>query len=432
MKIFGYCRLTWLLPMIVALIMVASSCGNKAGKDNSGEEVRIGILLPQTGAWAWIGPAANGVRFAADQINTEGGIQTRDGKKYKIKLYSEDSGTESRMAISGARKLYSINNVIALIGPTSATIRSVIPLTNEVGAVQVSPTAGTTALDARGGGKDDEWVFRSVSSDVTMGSGMVGYARDVLGAQRAACFFSDDEGARSIYGVVKDACSVANIEIVSEVFFPMGQTSYRAELGKVAGTHPDVIFFEAGPETAGIFFKQWYELDYEGTWVGTDFVNQTFVNATWPASKGVIGINPGPLPGPRYEKWLSDYEQFKNQRGLDPFALNAYDALVIIALALEHSGEISSDAVKESIYEVTGPPGEEVHSFADGARLLRQGKDIDFSGMAGPMDFNEFGDPITYLKVEVAEEKMLKRIGTLTEENIGDIINQVLAIRKAR
>lgn len=425
-------HITGIMLFGLCLAIVLMSCGKHQEGTSEADEVRIGVLLPQTGDWAWIGPAINGARFAANEINRAGGIPTEDGKFYKIRIYSEDSGTESRMAISGAGKLYNMNDVIAIIGPASATIRSVIPLTTEAGAVLISPTAGTTALDNRGGGINDEWVFRSVGSDIIMGSGMVHYAKDNLGAKRAACFFADDEGARSIYGVVQDAAAVAGIEIVKSIMFPAGQTSYRSELTGLAESRPDVIFFESSPETAGIFFKQWYELGYEGKWVGTDFVNEKLINATWPASKGVYGVNPGPLPGPRYENWLKNYEDFKGNKGLDPFAINAYDAMNILALAMARSGAVTSDGIKESIKEVAGPPGEQVTDFVQGLALIREGKDIDYDGMAGPQDFNHYGDPVTYLKVEQIEDARLTRVATFTDKTIESLVIDVMEIRRER
>lgn len=149
------------------------------------EDIPIGVLLPYTGAYGWIGQAENGVRLAVKEINDSGGIMTKDGKKHKVKLYVADDETKSSSAIAAARKLYEVNKIIALIGPESATIRSVIPITKEMNSVEISPTAGTTALDTIGGCVQNECIFRSVSSDVVMGAGMMLQAKR-LGAKKVA------------------------------------------------------------------------------------------------------------------------------------------------------------------------------------------------------------------------------------------------------
>jgi hypothetical protein len=112
------------------------------------------------------------------------------------------------------------------------------------------------------------------------------------------------------------------------------------------------------------------------------------------------------------------------------FSENAYDAMNIIALALEFSKEVSRKAILDNIRKVSSPPGVKVTKFAEGAKLIRQGQDIDYDGVAGSQDFDEYGNAITYLKVVLIEEGKLKRIGTLTDKEVGSIVTEVLKARK--
>ena len=61
---------------------------------------------------------------------------------------------------------------------------------------------------------------------------------------------------------------------------------------------------------------------------------------------------------------------------------------------------------------------------------LRQGQKIDYDGIAGSQDFDEYGNAITYLKVVQIEDGKLKRIGTLTDKEIASIVAEVLKLRK--
>jgi len=421
-KIF---RLVILNLVVLSFLIFSFPCNSTAN------EIPIGLLLPYTGSWGWIGAAESGARLAVKEINDDGGIITKDGKHHKITLYIADTETKSSSAIAAARKLYEINKIVALIGPSSATIRSVIPITKEMNAVEISPTAGTTALDTIGGCINNECIFRSVSSDIVMGSGMMFQAKK-LGAKKVAFFFADNEGARSILGVLKDAAKVTGMEVSGEVLFPMGQISYRSELRKILKNNPDVIFFESGPETAAIHFKNWYEMNLKGVWIGTDFVNDKFVTSTAPASNGTYAVNPGPILDDRFKKWLGDYKKVTGKKGLDQFAINAYDAMNIIALALEKAGEISRISPKNTIRLVTNPPGNNCYNFPECAQLLRDGKEIDYTGIAGPQDLNEYGDPTTFLKVEVIKNGKITRIGTITQDEIDEIIKGVINIRTNR
>ncbi len=102
----------------------------------------------------------------------------------------------------------------------------------------------------------------------------------------------------------------------------------------------------------------------------------------------------------------------------------------IIALALEASKEVSRKAILNNIRKVSSPPGAKVANFAEGAKLIRQRKDIDYDGVAGSQDFDAYGNAITYLKVVRIEDGKLKRIGTLTDKEVGPIVAEVLKARK--
>jgi len=332
--------------------------------------VKVGVLLPYTGPLAWVCECAGAVDLAVKEINEAGGVH--GDKVVKVEADSEGKADAS---VAAARKLLDVDKVLAIIGPTSVTIRSVIPLGVERKNLIISPTAGTTALDKDPhGGKI---VFRTVSSDTVMGSGIVYHAIELLTRNK-----------------------------------------------------PDVILYELSPPEGAIVFKEWTELGLTGQWIGTDFVNDKFAEFTWPASKGVKGVNPAALISPRYEAWAKDLQAVCGKPGVAQFSENAYDAMNIIALALEASKEVNRKAILDNIRKVSSPPGAKVNNFAEGAKLLRQGKDIDYDGVAGSQDFDKYGNSITFLRVVVIEGGKLNRIGTLTDKEVGSIVAEVLKLRK--
>lgn len=385
----------------------------------TGESVLIGVLLPATGAVAWVANAIPAIEMAVEEINTAGGAGG-----YLIELRIEDSEGAATAAVAGATKLLDVDKVAALIGPTSLTISSVMPLVQERKVAEISPTAGTTALDTVGG----EYVFRTVSSDTVMGTGMTWYAANELGAKKVALFFADTKSAASIGGVLRTATDVLRLEIVADVTYVEAAPTYRSELLEVAANSPDAIFFEGGTESSVVFFAEKNELGLKGTWIGTDFVNDPLAAATGETSEGVMGINPAPVITDRFNEWKANLEEKRGEAGVPAFSANAYDAMMIIALAMEAAGEPTREGVLANLREVANPPGETVTSFAQGKELLAQGKDIDYEGIAGAQDFNDFGDVVTSLQVVVIKDGKLERIGTLTQAEIGHTLEQVLEL----
>jgi len=67
--------------------------------------------------------------------------------------------------------------------------------------------------------------------------------------------------------------------------------------------------------------------------------------------------------------------------------------MTLVALALAAGrGEVSGTVVKDNLRAVSNPPGAVVSSYEDGARLLREGKKINYEGASGSCDFDAIGD----------------------------------------
>jgi ABC-type branched-subunit amino acid transport system substrate-binding protein len=225
--------------------------------------------------------------------------------------------------------------------------------------------------------------------------------------------------------VVVPACKAAGIEIVGNVTFTQRQTSYRSELLAAFKNKPEVIFFEADPQTGAVIFKQWTELKLGGDWIGTDFVSDQFLQATWPSSKGVGAVQPAAKTSPRMDVFAKEVEKRRGKPGVPVFTVNTYDALMILALAMESAKKVDGDSLAENIRKVANPPGTKVYGFAEGAKLLREGKKIDFEGLAGPQNFDEYGNVVTSLGVFKIEDNQRKVLGFLDEGDFGELLKKV-------
>lgn len=80
------------------------------------------------------------------------------------------------------------------------------------------------------------------------------------------------------------------------------------------------------------------------------------------------------------------------------FGTNTYDAANILFLAMLRAklrdGEVTRETVAKNIPQVAnpGPDREEVTSYTEGKAALEAGKEINYQGLVGPVDFNEFGN----------------------------------------
>jgi hypothetical protein len=98
---------------------------------------------------------------------------------------------------------------------------------------------------------------------------------------------------------------------------------------------------------------------------------------------------------------------------------------MILALAMESAKKVDGESLAENIRKVANPPGTKVYSFAEGAKLLREGKKIDFEGLSGPQNFDEYGNVVTSLGVFKIEDNQRKVLGFLDEGDFGELLKKV-------
>ena len=79
-----------------------------------------------------------------------------------------------------------------------------------------------------------------------------------------------------------------------------------------------------------------------------------------------------------------------------PAADRAYDAAVILGLAIAQGGKAEAGAIRDAIRKVTGGAGEVVHAGPEGMRkalgLIKEGKPVSYVGVIGPTEFDKNGD----------------------------------------
>lgn len=74
------------------------------------------------------------------------------------------------------------------------------------------------------------------------------------------------------------------------------------------------------------------------------------------------------------------------------YAPESYDAANLIALAAEAAKSDAGVDIAAKLAEVS-KGGDKCKSFKECVDLLKAGKDFDYDGVSGPVEFNEAGDP---------------------------------------
>jgi ABC-type branched-subunit amino acid transport system substrate-binding protein len=116
------------------------------------------------------------------------------------------------------------------------------------------------------------------------------------------------------------------------------------------------------------------------------------------ASGGELEGMKGTTPkGADVTDWIPAVSDFWVEQGNDAledfnYAAEAYDAAIVIALAVEMAGTDGSAHAGE-IVGITGV-GEKCTTFVDCLAIIKAGGDPDYDGISGPHDFNGNGEPL--------------------------------------
>jgi branched-chain amino acid transport system substrate-binding protein len=182
------------------------------------------------------------------------------------------------------------------------------------------------------------------------------------------------------------------IGIADSLIYEDKKPSYRSEITRVLATNPDLIMLEGYTPDSVVIAKELYRAAYKGAILGPAFaINAKFIEgASAEVAEGVWAIDPAPsFDSAAYKQFLAAVPQADK----NPYAPQSWDHMTLVGLALAAGhGEASGTVIKDNLRAISNPPGTAVSSYEDGAKLLREGKKVNYEGASGTCDFDAQGD----------------------------------------
>jgi len=379
---------TFLTKMLVVSLSFMLAVGVSASVSQAAEEeVRIGAIVALSGPLSPYGPDwLNAGELAIEDMNRMGGVFGR-----KVKLFVEDSETDTEEGIKAAKKLIPINKVIAIYGPTSGVVVGIMDYAEKNKVPVISGVSGSSRLDKTGG----VYQYRTAPSDSYEGLVNGAFILEELGVREAALITQNDEGTLSVARGFKEAYEKQGGRIVEEVVVNAGQATYMSSVDLAFKSNPKVVLVAADMDVTSVIIREWRRADYGGKLVcGSDVSDsKQFVDLVGERNlEGVyytfIASDPDTIP---FQIFQAKFRNFTG-RELGYGAANCYDAMAVFLLALEAAGEASGEAIAENMRKVANPPGVVVGTIEEGKAALMLGKEINYEGASGPVDFDEYGN----------------------------------------
>ena len=404
---------------VVALSAIAAAvalvaCGLAGEREQAPEPLLIGQLNAITGSLSSSDSLRHAAVLAADHVNRAGGVAGAP-----VVVITTDTGADPARGVDAARALVDEQHAAVLLGARNSSVT--IAVAEQVSVprkrLQISSVSTSPMIT---GLPDDDFLFRTVVSDSAQGVVLARLAME-QGYERVAVMYFDNAYGQGLAAQFEATFGSLGGEVTSLVPHGDGQPTYVAELERAAMGDPDALVVISYPGQATIYLREALDGGFADTFLLVDATRSAeMIEAVgWDALEGVRGTSAGSPASAENRAFTAAYvEAHGASVPTHPLTAQTYDAAALIALAAAQAGSTTDpEAIRDALRSVANPPGEVVgpgvRGIAHALALVAEGKDINYEGASGPVDFDENGDvtgPIEVWKVEGGEIRSTGRL----------------------
>ena len=309
--------------------------------ESTGDEIRVGIVLPLTGHISATGAVMkHGFDIALDEINAS-------AQRHLKFIYVDDMSTPEG-AVDAFQQLID-DGVSMILGPaTSSATRAAFPIAEANQVLAMSPTAG-----ARGLGEIGAFVFRvPPTTEVVIPKGITAtLAR--FDYKRVATFYDKtDLFSTDRDQTLQETLTANGIEVLTTETFESGDTDFSPQLTRMKALTPDVIFVSALPPEKTPILLQAENLGITARLIVSSLTH-TEVSAAGDAAEGALTFT-GWLPTdetPGNQAFVAKYRQ---TYGSTPngFAAVSYATAHIFAAAVSKAEATDAISVRDALAQM--------------------------------------------------------------------------------
>ncbi|MFB9309445.1 branched-chain amino acid transport system substrate-binding protein [Agromyces hippuratus] len=341
---FGSRRRKRLLHVAAAAGVLALTAGCSSGLAGGGSEaaadgpIKIGMLAPFSGSESAFGEyMQNGAQLAVNEINADGGVLGRD-----LELLVEDDACDATTAVSGANKLVTDGIVASVGGYCSGATLPTLPIFDEAGIPMVIPAANSNELVDQG----LPGVFLINGTGDQQAEAAVTYAKQI-GATNVAVVDDATSYSADLAGAFTEQATAAGLDVVVSETITPGENDYSAVATTLAAEKPALVYWTGYYQEGGLIARQSQDAGFDGVFLVADgSVDAKFAEIAGEGyTENVVGTftqTPDMIDGA--DQWIADYEELAGDPP-GPYSTQAYDAVRVMAQAIEDAGDTEFDNV---------------------------------------------------------------------------------------
>lgn len=320
---------------------------------NAADPIRIGLVSEITGPNAEAGAnTVNGAKLALEEVNKAGGVL---GRLLELKI--EDNQSTNPGSVLAVSKLGSEGNIAALIAPIRST------------QVQASaPTIAKLGLPTMIGGTDyglthsgHAWLFRARPNDSYSAKVIVDYGVNTLKKKKWAIIYSTDTFGTGGKNMVVEELKLLGVTPVLLQGYTNNTQDFTPIVLAIKQSGADILASYTPFSTdAAILATQLRQLGVNTPWIGsatlvsdsTMKLAKDALHDTYSVSDFFADANP------EAQAYAQKYKQ-QFGREADFYSSWSYDAVHILALAMNRAKSTKPDDIRKAILAIRGFKGTE-------------------------------------------------------------------------
>jgi branched-chain amino acid transport system substrate-binding protein len=345
---------------VLALLLSTAACGsdddstNPAAEGLSGDPVKVALIVPLTGASAKTAEQMqNAAELAVEEVNEDGGI---DGRPLELQVYDDELKPEN--AAREAQRAITRDGAVAIVGAQSSgealAIREVVERA-EVPFITSSATVEAITEDA-------EYTYRIAPLLTDYANGVVDIGK-ALGLEKPAVVH--DSGGAGI--LLKDLfiarAKEAGVTLAgTPIEYPLNGTDMSAQVAAAAQQNPDGVLIggSAGGDH-GLVAKTMVEQGLDVPLVGFSpiLVDDAVAigGEAYAQLPSVYSLQNLDQNKPEFKEFKEAYTTEYGEADLTEHPAQTYDAIMILAAALEKTGGEGGAELKDALNETSAYEG---------------------------------------------------------------------------
>jgi len=315
------------------------------------EPIKIGVVNMLTGPFAEGGSfQVNGLQLALEDINKAGGILGRP-----VELRTEDNQSTNPGTVLAFSKLSTDPAIKAIVGPIASTqIQAASPAIAKAGI----PTmiGGTDPSLTR---VNNKWVFRARPNDLYSSKVIADFGVNTLKLKKWAIVHATDAFGQGGAKALTEALQALGVTPILDQGYTSNAQDFAPIVLAVKKSGAEVLgTYMTVPADQAIFAKQLKQLGVNIQWVGSPttvaVTTRNLAGEALYGSYAAVDFNADANDAAR-----EFTKRYKERYGIYPdnFASWSYDALNILALAMNNAKSTEPEAIRKAILAIKGYKG---------------------------------------------------------------------------